>query len=192
MVTVGHEHGVSGGGGEGGYLPFSSRTRWDGTKKTRPRRVEFAKSTYSDIGNFRKVPLKQEKINARPSTTAGSELRSAVQNTRPAPQQVDRFADVGLVRGVLESDHAKAGVFGEDREANRQRFGRAVLITVFHRMCYQALALRPSPYRYRYPPHRVKPAPFTTSMDDNRPGNRSTVSHIAKIGSRFWVITSCS
>ena len=77
MVTVGREREVS--GGEGGYLPLSSRTWWDGTKKTRPRRVEFAKSTYSDIGNFRKVPLKQEKINARPSTTA-------LQYSRGSPQ----------------------------------------------------------------------------------------------------------
>ena len=39
---------------------------------------------------------------------------------------------MGLVRGVLENDHAKAGEFGEDWEANQQQFGSAVLITASH------------------------------------------------------------
>ena len=41
--------------GRGGRLPFSSRIWWDRTKETRPRHVEIAKSTNSDIGNFRKA-----------------------------------------------------------------------------------------------------------------------------------------
>ena len=61
-------------------------------EKDASRRVKFAKSTYSDIGNFRKVPLKQEQINARPSTTAPQ--HSSIPEDRhsnPAPQRVPNY-----------------------------------------------------------------------------------------------------
>ena len=85
---------------------------------------------------------------------------------------------MGLVRGVLENDHAKTGVFGEDWEVNQQRFGSAVLITAFHRMRYQALALGPSPYHIDILRTAGSRHPFTTSMGDNRPGNKSTISQL--------------
>ena len=52
----------------------------DRTKKTRPSRVEFARPTYSDIGNFREVPLKQKQINARPSAPGFQRIATVTQH----------------------------------------------------------------------------------------------------------------
>ena len=123
-MAVGCERGVWG----GERLPFSSRTWWDRTKS----RVQDASNLLSPNypmsaisesyiqtaannhpPQHHSTPVRQYSRGStqQPSITAGSGTRSRVQNSRPAPQQIDRFADECEPNGMKFNATIGPGLF---------------------------------------------------------------------------------